>query len=84
MAEITDYDPEQQLVTLVAKNKFGVGDRLELIHPAGNREITLEKIYSKKGEPMEEVPGGGYKVTAELDLTPEQGQFLFAMVARFL
>jgi len=72
------------LATLVAKNKFGVGDRLELILPSGNREVTLQKIYGKKGELMQVVPGGGYVVQAELDLTPEQGKFQFGMVARFL
>ena len=84
VAEISDYDPEQKLATLVAKNKFGVGDRLELILPSGNREIILEKIYSQKGETMEVVPGGGYQVQAVLDLTPEQGQYRFGMLARFL
>ncbi len=84
VAEITDYDSQQQLATLVAKNKFGVGDRLELILPSGNREITLLKIYGKKGEPMEVVPGGGYTVQAELDLSAEGGEYRFGMVARFL
>lgn len=84
VAEISAYDPEKRLATLVAKNKFAVGDRLELILPSGNREITLQKIYGKKGVPMEVVPGGGHIVQAELDLTPEQGQFQFGMVARFL
>ena len=84
VSEISDYDPQQKLATLVAKNKFGVGDRLELILPSGNREITLQKIIGKKGELMEVVPGGGYIVQAELDLTPEQGQYQFGMVARFL
>lgn len=84
VAEISGYDPQQKLATLVAKNKFGVGDRLELILPSGNREITLQKIYGKRGEPMEVVPGGGYVVQTELDLTPEQGQYQFGMVARFL
>lgn len=84
VAEITDYDSQQQLATLIAKNKFGVGDRLELILPSGNREITLQKIIGKKGVAMETVPGGGYVVQAEIDLSPEQGRYQFGMVARFL
>ena len=84
VAEIIDYDPVQKLATLVAKNKFGTGDRLELILPSGNREITLDKIYGKKEQPMAVVPGGGYQVKAEIDLTPEQGEYQFGMIARFL
>ncbi len=84
VAEISHYDPQSKRVTLVAKNKFAVGDRLELIHPLGNREITLQRIFGKKGEPMQEVPGGGYIVEAELDLTAEQEQPEFGMIARFL
>jgi len=30
------------------------------------------------------VPGGGYQVKAEIDLTPEQGEYQFGMIARFL
>ncbi len=84
VAEIIGYDAEKRLATLAAKNKFGTGDRLELILPTGNREITLQKIIDKQGKPMETVPGGGYQVQAEIDLTPEQGEYRFGMVARFL
>ncbi|MBT7306878.1 MAG: U32 family peptidase, partial [Gammaproteobacteria bacterium] len=84
VAEITDYDPEQKVATLLAKNKFGVGDRLELVLPGGNREIILDQIESLKGERMVEVPGGGYQVKAGLDLTPEQGLYRFGLIARFL
>jgi len=84
VAEITDYDPEQKVATLLAKNKFSVGDRVELILPQGNREFVLEKIENLKGESLQIVPGGGHRAQIPLDLSAEQNSFAHGMIARFL
>jgi len=48
------------------KNRFSVGDTLELILPEGNKAFTLESITSKKGETMDVAPGSGHIVTIPL------------------
>ncbi|WP_428244266.1 tRNA 5-hydroxyuridine modification protein YegQ [Gynuella sp.] len=59
----------QQLV-MRAKNKFRVGDSLELMTPAGNHNFVLENVKLKKnGSDMQEVPGSDYEVTLDV---PEQ------------
>jgi putative protease len=62
VAEILDYDSHRGALEVLAKNKFAVGDRLQLILPKGNRTFTLERVESRSGESLTEVPGGGHQV----------------------
>ena len=61
------------------KNKFSVGDKLEIIHPSGNSIIDLAAMRSVKGESLTVAPGSGHKVQI-----PMQGDMSKGMVARFL
>ena len=61
------------------KNKFQVGDRLEIIHPSGNRIVELAEMKSLEGEPITTAPGSGHRVLIAL-----QGELAKGMVARFL
>ncbi len=61
------------------KNRFQVGDRLEIIHPAGNRIIELMEMQSMEGETLEIAPGSGHSVRIPLNGSYEKG-----MIARFL
>ena len=49
-------------VQVDVKNKFSVGDQLELMTPAGNITFTLEQIKNRKGEQVEVAPGSGHVV----------------------
>ncbi|HEY9148753.1 MAG TPA: tRNA 5-hydroxyuridine modification protein YegQ [Gammaproteobacteria bacterium] len=66
VGEVLGYDAETGLAEVEVKNKFAVGNTLEIMTPAGNRTVTLESMQSDKGEPMEMVPGGGYTVRIPL------------------
>ena len=70
---ITDHGPEQfvgeftgerngPLAAVAVKNKFSVGDSLELMTPQGNVNFTLEHMENGKGETMPVAPGDGYTV----------------------
>ena len=61
------------------KNKFQVGDKLEIIHPSGNCIITLNEIFDHEGTVVNEAPGSGHRVKIPLG-----GNFTRGMVARFL
>ena len=54
------------MATIDVKNKFSVGDTLELILPEGNRDIILDRMENKYGQAMQEAPGGGYEVKIPL------------------
>jgi len=48
------------------KNKIRVGDVVTFLLPDGNRSESVAEIQSLKGEAMDEVPGGGYRVRMRL------------------
>ncbi|HJW54223.1 MAG TPA: tRNA 5-hydroxyuridine modification protein YegQ [Burkholderiaceae bacterium] len=61
------------------KNRFAVGDRLEIIHPQGNQMLTLESIRSAEGEAIQVAPGAGHHVRI-----PLEAHFDRALLARLL
>ena len=61
------------------KNKFKVGDKLEIIHPSGNCIVELHEMRGLKGEALTVAPGSGHHVRI-----PLPGQYQNGMIARFI
>lgn len=80
VGEIISFDQKNGLAEVLVKNKFGVGDSLEVITPSGNKTVTLERMENLKGEDMLEAPGGGYQIRIPL---PE-ANYDNALIARNL
>jgi putative protease len=57
-----------------------IGDRLEIVHPSGNREILVETMLNKKGEPVTEAAGSGITVKLPMPSADVKN----AMLARYL
>lgn len=73
------FDPTRGLMEIEVKNRIAVGDRLEAVHPAGNRQWTLGRMENADGEAVSVAPGNGHRVW--LDLPPDaQG----AYIAKFI
>lgn len=54
---VTGYDAENRRLLCVQRNKFAVGQPLELVLPLrGVREFTPEKLYDAEGQPVDCVP----------------------------
>jgi putative protease len=66
VGEIGEFDPATGMAQVHVKNKFAVGDRLELILPEGNRDIVIERMVDNTGNPLPEAPGGGWEVKIPL------------------
>ena len=79
VGNVLEVDAARGLAKVEVKNKFAVGDKLEIIQPSGNTDFVIEEIFSTNGEPMRVVPGAGYTVWVKLPLSSE-GAFL----ARYL
>ena len=60
-------------------NRFAVGDRLEIIHPNGNLDITLDAMCNTDGNPIAVAPGNGHHVRIALPRGYEK-----AFVARYV
>jgi putative protease len=74
------------LAEIEVKNKFSVGDRIEVIHPSGNSEYVLTQIVGAgddpkvvQGQAIDVAPGNGYRVRIPLPPGLEG-----AFVARFV
>jgi putative protease len=61
------------------KNRFAVGDRLEAIHPDGNRDLTVARMLADDGSAISVAPGSGHFVRIELDPALDG-----ALLARYL
>jgi putative protease len=64
-------------VEVETKNKFSVGDTIEIIHPSGNRKVPLTQMKNAKGEAIDVASGSPHKVWIPLD-GPTEG----ALIAR--
>ena len=65
--------------TVEVKNKFAVGDTLELIHPQGNRLMVVETMRDKNGTDLQVALGSGIEVSI-----PLESQFEHALISRIL
>ncbi|HLP98018.1 MAG TPA: tRNA 5-hydroxyuridine modification protein YegQ [Sideroxyarcus sp.] len=67
------------MAEIEVKNRFSVGDRLEIIHPSGNSIVELKEMKSLEGEALSVAPGSGHHVQI-----PLQGDLTNGMLARFI
>jgi putative protease len=61
------------------KNKFQIGDKLEVIHPSGNRIVEVTAMQAMNGTALSVAPGSGHRVQI-----PLSGPFDKGMIARFI
>ena len=66
VGEISTQDPATHVAQIEVKNRFAIGDDLELISPQGNHSFRLQAMEDLSGNPMTEAPGGGYQVRIKL------------------
>ncbi len=78
VGDVVAYDAQTGFAEIEVKNRFRVGDKLEIIHPLGNQTITLEQMTGKDGKTLEEAPGSGYRVKIPLSPNLEK-----ALITRF-
>ncbi len=71
--EIRNYDEETGIAEIDVKNKFAVGDKVELILPEGNQDIVIESMTDMYNHTMQEAAGGGYEVKIPLPKGCSQG-----------
>ncbi len=67
------------IAQIEVKNKFQVGDRLEIIHPSGNQILELGWMKNLNNQAITVAPGSGHRVQI-----PLQGELSAGMLARFI
>ena len=79
VGDVIEWDGVRGMVEIEVKKRFSVGDRIEVIHPAGNFEVRLEHMENIDGAALGVAPGNGHRVWIPL----AEG-LRGAMLARFV
>ncbi|WP_199609151.1 prephenate-dependent tRNA uridine(34) hydroxylase TrhP [Flocculibacter collagenilyticus] len=79
--DVIERNQYNGLVEIEVKNKFSVGDQLELMTPNGNISFTLNKMLDKSGKDTDVAKGSGHTVYIPL---PEDIDLSFAILLRNL
>ena len=74
---VTGENGDALLVRFEQRNKFSVGDVIEIMKPCGeNLSVTVEAMYNEEGEAVENCPHSKQKLWIKLSEKPEQYDLL--------
>src|SRR5574343_487088 len=73
------FDEARGLLEITVKNRFAIGDNIELIHPQGNLIVTVQRMENAEGVAVSAAPGIGHRVWIDAP-----ARYAGAYVARFL
>lgn len=69
------------LAEVAVKNKFLLGDSVEMMTPQGNIQFTINRIVNRKHQDVDVAPGVGHFVFLDI---PEDIQLDYALLLRNL
>jgi len=78
VGHVLEIDPERG-VKIEVKNRFAVGDRIEIIEPTGTLDVTIEALWNLDGQSITVAPGAGHIVYAKIPCTTSS-----AYLARYI
>ncbi len=79
VGDVLAYDAGRALAQVQVRNRFAVGDWLEIIHPGGNQDVQLTHMENLDAQPMQVAPGSGHTVWLPLPAST-----VGAFVARYV
>jgi len=79
VGDVLSFDVARGLAEVRVKNRFAVGDWLEIITPAGNLDLLLDNMEDAQAQVMTVAPGSGHTVWLALPATS-----VGAFVARYV
>jgi putative protease len=79
VGDVLSFDAVRQLAEVNVRNRFAVGDWLEIIHPGGNHNVQLTHMENTDAEAVTVAPGSGHTVWLPLPASA-----VGAFVARYV
>jgi len=79
-AEIINFNEATGLTEVDVKNRFSVGDELEVISPQGNQRFKLDSLLSLDGDQLDVAPGSGWKVRLNLPVKPSERDLITRII----
>lgn len=78
-------DSNDDWLTVEVKNRFEVGDRVQLLTTNGNLSFTLAAMIGRNGEPTDAAPGSGHIVRIPMPENMDPGNINeFSLLIRYL
>jgi len=71
VGEVVADESEDGLLAIDVKNKFAVGDSVELMFPGGSTQFVIDEMYDFHGVPMDVAKGSGHKVKIKSAVTED-------------
>jgi putative protease len=65
VGSVLEIDPIRG-VKIDVKNRFSVGDKIEIIEPYGNTDVIIDALWSEDGKAIQVAPGSGHIVFAKI------------------
>lgn len=85
VGEVIGHDPNAGMLEVEVKNRFSVGDRMELMLPSGNLRFTLQALENASRGKITVAPGSGHRVRLAIPgLVSDESQLSFALLMRDL
>ena len=81
VGEVLEVDNERSMALVDVKNRFAVGDELELLTPQGNHRFVLDAMLDQKQESVKVAPGSGHQIWMAL---PSMDNLDKALITRSL
>jgi putative protease len=78
VGDVVAFDATRGLAEVEVKNRFALGDKIELLRPQGNTSFVLDRMENAEGGPMPVAPGSGHRVWL-----PLPADSVGALLARF-
>jgi putative protease len=75
-------DANDGVITVDVKNRFAVGDTLELMLPSGNTRFKLQTLSNKHGKNIDAAPGSGHQVRIPLDRAVPESALKFGLLVK--
>ena len=79
VGDVLSFDAARGLAEVNVRNRFAVGDWLEIIHPGGNHNVQLTHMENADAAPVTVAPGSGHTVWLPLPASA-----VGAFVARYV
>ncbi len=79
VGDVTAFDETRGLAQVTVKNRFALGDWLEIIQPGANADVQLTRMEDAEGAAIEVAPGSGHIVWLPLPASS-----VGAFVARYI
>ena len=80
VAEVVDVSGSDIVVDV--KNRFAVGDTVQLMTPQGNQRFTLNTLLDKNGKAADVAPGSGHRMRIPLDGQLDEQALRYGLIVK--